>query len=152
MEFVIDSGKVNCLRLQCDARSGRRQKKLVCSFHENVSRVAPHVAAVLSADEVQQLQQWLDERAQLQAKLQQEPMEKTLLVTLPMLFQQASDALDQVEALDGELYDAIELHLRQLQEKFQRVQARARADAISIDKMQTTDVLKQHLDAIKSGL
>ncbi|MBY4677336.1 hypothetical protein [Marinobacterium arenosum] len=152
MKFVTEGDKVNCVRISTDPHTGKPVEAVVVSFDANVDRVAPHVAAELGPQEIAQLEQWLQERARLQAALADKPVEVAVLEALPGVLIEARQALATVDRLDGAVYSQIRETVRQLNEALDHFKQLTEGDQTVTRQMQSSEVLKQRLESIKKKI
>lgn len=152
MEFITVGETINCVRVFNDPDTGRERKQVVISFNAQVDRVAPHVAAVLSGDERQQLEDWLADRARLQSVLEKKSIESTILETLPALMMQAVEALDTLQTVDLKSYEAIRESVKDLTAALDRAEPHTASRSVELDQMQGNEELKERLDAIRDNL
>jgi len=149
MNFIQTNHSVQCVRTHLE--HGHEVSEVVVSFDEQLSTIAPHVSAALSTEEINQLDTWLKERAQLQQELKEKPLGLTILEALPGLMQEATDAVRHLETLDASLHSQIEdsLHLFRiaLDESLHSGHADESND---FDSMQNEEVLKEQLTSIKN--
>ncbi|WP_428034502.1 hypothetical protein [Amphritea sp.] len=152
MEFITLGETIKCVRVFNDPDTGEEQRLLVTSFHAQVDRLAPHVAAALTPDERQQLENWLADRSRLQSQLEEKSIEHTLLETLPALMMQAADALDTLDTVDLKIYQAIKVSLNDLNNALQRAESHSAKSTVELNQMQDQEELKERLDVIRDSL
>ncbi|MBB1488572.1 hypothetical protein [Oceanospirillum sediminis] len=152
MEFIIEGETINCVRVYTDQTSGEEARTVIASFDAQVDRVAPHVAAGLSSEEIKELELWLNDRAELQADLEQKPVEHTILETLPAIIMQAAEALGKAEKIDHITDQKIRTSIASLEEALDKAQSMPGNNQLELDEMQSSEELKDRLDAIKSNL
>ncbi|MBR9867062.1 MAG: hypothetical protein GYB20_08280 [Oceanospirillales bacterium] len=152
MEFITSGETVNCVRVSDDPGTGREKKQVVISFNAQVDRVAPHVAAVLTGEERQQLESWLTDRARLKSVLEEKSIESTILETLPALMIQAVQALDTLPTVDRQTYEAIRVSVKDLTDALERAEPHTASRSVEFDQMQGNEELKERLDVIRDDL
>lgn len=151
MEFITEGDTVRCVRVISGTDTEKRIT--VTTFHADVDRVAPHVAASLTPPEIKELEQWLTDRAKLQAALETKPIEKTIVEALPEVIEQAVRALDELEQLDVDIYQALRGSVFDLTRALDRVENLAsEKEHIELEKMPDSEALKERLDTIKGNL
>ncbi|UZE95794.1 hypothetical protein [Alkalimarinus alittae] len=149
MNFIRTNHAVQCVRTrQVD---GREVSEVVVSFDEQLNTIAPHVSALLSTEEVNQLGAWLEERARLQHELKDKPLGITVLEALPGLLQEATDAVRLLDTLDSSLHNQIEDSLRLFRSTLDdALHTNHTNEQNEFDSMQDEEVLKEQLTSIKS--
>ncbi len=152
IEFRTEGSSVLCLRYKVSPRHGRADEKVVASFDVAVDRVAPHVAAVLTAPERQRLQHWLSDRHTLQQGLRHEPLENTVLESLPALLDEAISAAASAEDMDIATYQLIKRKLTTLERMLDNVESQSQPDKLELKVMNDEEVLKEQLRTIKRRL
>lgn len=152
MEFITVGESIKCVRVFNDPDSGEEQRLVVTSFHAQVDRLAPHVAAALTQSERRQLQGWLNDRTRLQSELGEKSIEHTILETLPALVWQAVDALDTLDTVDLKTYEAITASLNGLTKALERAESHTTKGSVELDQMQGREELKERLDVIRDNL
>jgi len=152
MEFITAGETINCVRVFNDPDTGREKAQVVISFNAQVDRVAPHVAAALTRDERQQLENWLADRARLQSVLEEKSIESTILETLPALMMQAVEALDTLPTVDRQTYEAIRTGVKDLTDALERAEPHTASRSVELDQMQGNEELKERLDSIRDNL
>ncbi|MFD2231985.1 hypothetical protein [Alkalimarinus sediminis] len=149
MNFVQTNHAVQCVRTHQE--SGRTVSEVVVSFDAQLSTIAPHVSALLSTDEINQLSAWLEERKQLQKELQDKPLGVAVLEALPGLVQEATEAVEQLEALDVSLHTQIEQSLRLFRTALNKAsRSEHLEESNQFDSLQDEEVLKEQLASIKN--
>ena len=152
MDFINETGKIKCLK-EIHTYGDELPKQVeIASFDELVETVPPHVAAKLSSEEIKQLELWLKERENLKEKLQEAPLEKTVLETLPALIREAINALDEIDIIDPDLYKDIKLHLSEFDNKLNKLQQLTDDDTLDQNEMNDCEVLKEQLKTINKNL
>ncbi len=152
MKFVREKGSVKCVRTAASDSSGSSKEVIVATFGEQIDTVPPHVAAKLAEQEIKELERWLQERSALQAKLDEAPVEKTLLETLPTLLQKVTGSLENIDALDMDLFKSIKISLLKLDRKLNDFHTLTEEEILELDTMQDNEVLKEQLITIKNKL
>ena len=152
MEFITIGDTIKCVRVFNDPGTGEEKRLVVTSFHAQVDRLAPHVAAALTYSERQQLESWLSDRRRLQSELEERAIEHTLLETLPALMLQAVDALDTLETVELHTYEAIKQVQNDLAKALDRAQSHTTKRSVELDSMQDHEELKERLDVIRDSL
>ncbi|WP_299199589.1 hypothetical protein [uncultured Amphritea sp.] len=152
MEFITIGETIKCVRVFDDPDSGKEQRLVVTSFHAQVDRLAPHVAAALTLDERKQLESWLADRTRLQSELEEKSIEHTILETLPALMLQAVDALNTLDTVDLKIYEAITASLNDLTSALERAESHTTTNSVELDQMQGNEELKERLDVIRDNL
>ena len=149
MNFIQTNHAVQCVRTHFE--HGREVSEVVVSFDEQLSTIAPHVSALLSTEEINQLGAWLEERTKLQQELKEKPLGMTILEALPGLMQEATDAVRHLESLDASLHSQIEdsLHLFRIALD-EALQSGHVDNSNDFDSMQDEEVLKEQLTSIKN--
>lgn len=149
MNFVQTNQSVQCVRMHQE--NGRTVSEVIVSFDEQLSIIAPHVSALLSADEINQLGAWLEERKQLQQELKDKPLGIAVLEALPGLIQEATNAVRHLDTVDILLHNQIELSLHLFQTALNKASHSDNMDEASqFDSMQDEEVLKEQLTSIKN--
>ena len=149
MNFVQTNQSVQCVRTHQE--NGRTVSEVVVSFDEQLSTIAPHVSALLSTDEINQLGAWLEERKQLQHELKEKPLGIAVLEALPGLIQEATDAVRHLNTVDLSLHNQIEQSLHLFQTALNKASHSDRMNESSqFDSMQDEEVLKEQLTSIKN--
>ena len=106
MDFVVNGNEVRCLR---EKRDGSGESVCIVTFDQHLEAIAPHVCAVLSAHEQQELQDWLE----LRRRSHSQPMTALMVEALPDLLLQARDAVISGVEIDQKLFAELELALEQ---------------------------------------
>lgn len=149
MIFVQTNQAVQCIRTHQE--SGRTVSEVIVSFDKQLSTIAPHVSALLSTDEINQLGAWLEDRKQLQQELKDKPLGIAVLEALPGLIQEATDAVRHLDTLDISLHNQIEQSLHLFQTALEKTTHSNHIDESSqFDSMQNEEVLKEQLASIKN--
>ncbi|TQV77399.1 hypothetical protein FLL45_05495 [Aliikangiella marina] len=152
MRFVTEDNQIKCIRTQLAADGESTHSVEITSFDENQQQIPPHAAACLSEFEIKRLEAWLAERASLKQKLEQEPVERTILDTLPDMMLQAKQALARIDQVDIELFKRLKKSIRELDEHLDSYHVIVDSPDESIDYLQKTEVLKEKLSNIKASL
>jgi hypothetical protein len=150
MKFVSENSQIKCIRTM--EESNLKKEVVVVTFGHQIERVPPHVAARLSEPEIAALDCWLEERSRLQIALEEAPIGKTILETLPALLLEATDTLDESEAMDPKLFKNIKRSLLKLARRLNDVHALTETEIPDLDTMQNSEVLKEQLHALKRNL
>ena len=150
MEFITEGETVNCVRIYSDSKGDRRF--IVTSFHADVDRVAPHVAASLTPEEINELEMWLTDRAKLQEAMETRPIEETIIEALPAVITQASQAMDKLGELDLGVYEAIRESVISLTRSLDRIERLTTDNEIELRQMPSSEALKERLGAIKENI
>lgn len=149
MNFVQTNQSVQCVRTH--QQQGRTTSEVVVSFDTQLSTIAPHVSALLSADEIDQLDAWLEERKQLQSELEDKPLGNAVLEVLPGLLQEATDAVRELEVIDMSLRTQIEQSLQLFRTELNKTADSGQIDKSNqFDSMQEEEVLKEQLASIQN--
>jgi hypothetical protein len=151
MQFINETGNIHCIRTQ-HASSGGDEENIIATFHDQVDSVPPHVAAMLSADEISQLELWLSDQAKLKEKLDQQSAEKTLLEMLPAYIQKCTLSLEYIESIDAELYTNICQRIGELNKGLDKVSATQNTNQEEFNEMKDEEVLKEQLKSIKNSI
>ena len=152
MEFITQDESINCIRIIKDKDSGKERHITVASFNARVDRLPPHVAVELFTEEVKELVLWLEDRTNLKSRLEKQPIELTILESLPILLRQATQALKDVDQLDLMLLRSISERLEELSETLENTKhftATSKADSM---QMQNSEEQKERLDTIKKDI
>ena len=96
MRFVIDRNQVNCIRPE-------ENDAIVATFDAHLREVAPHVAALLSYSERNQLEQWLADRDQILDF----DKEQAALHALPELIEEACKYLENEPEIPKDLFSKL---------------------------------------------
>lgn len=151
MEFITEGDTVKCVRLS--SKSDEKASFTVATFHIDVDRVAPHVAASLNSDEVQELELWLKDRAKLHKVLEERPIQKTLVEALPEVIKQAVASIEELGELDKEVHQDIKDSLTSLSSALDKVEILPlEKQQIELEKMSNCDALKDKLETIKDNI
>ncbi len=152
MDFINETGKIKCLK-EIHIQGNELAKPVeIASFDELVETVPPHVASKLSSEEIKQLELWLKERESLKEKLQEAPLEKTVVETLPALLREATNALEEIDGVDHVLYKDIKLQLSEFDNKLSKLKQLNDDDTLAQNEMNDSEVLKEQLKIIKKNL
>ena len=152
MEFITKGNTINCIRIIKDKVSGKETYITVASFSARVDRLPPHVAAELFTEEVKELLVWLEDRTKLQSKIAKQPIEETILESLPFLLRQATQALKSVDRLDLMLFRSINERLAELSEVLDNTERFTATRKAGSMQMQNSEEQKERLDTIKKDI
>ena len=150
MKFVNEAGSIHCIRVASGA-IGDEREVIIATFHDEVESVPPHVAALLSPDEIVQLERWLLNQIELKKKLEQQPVEKTMLETLPVYLHECMHSLQSIEVIDAELSLSICESLDALKARLERI-SKSEEGHLECDALNETEVLKEQLISIKNSV
>ena len=151
MQFINETGSIQCIRTQY-ASTGDEQDCIIATFHDQIESVPPHVAAILSADEIAQLELWLSEQTQLKEKLDQQSTEKTLLEMLPAYLQKCTLSLEQIESMDAVLYTNICQNIDELKRGLDKISSTHNNNQEAFNELKEEEVLKEQLKSIKNSI
>ena len=146
MKFITTEHKVKCIR---ELDSGEVE---VVDFDIGVTQVAPHVAAVLSSLEIQELEAWLKARHQLQAHLDQRPDEQNVVEVLPELIRKATLALEQLGQIDRSVKKELKLRISELKQTLKALDVIDDRHPDGLKKVGKKELLKEKLDIVKKKL
>ena len=151
MEFITEGDTVKCVRVISGAE--QESRVTVATFHVDVDRVAPHVAASLAPEEISELELWLRDRTNLQEALEERPIEITILDTLPEVLDQATNAINELGELNKEIYQSIRDKISLLTCALDKIDhLETETKKVKLKKMPKSEVLKERLGAIKDNL
>ncbi len=148
MKFELDHNTVNCLRPSGDGENW----KVVASFDACIDVVAPHVSAVLISDEIEELEVWLRERSKLKHELKTENLDRLVLEALPLLLSEAIDLIDNSSSINIDLYQEIRQSLAQIESKLEALSKTQYNKLNNYSAIDDAELLKQHLESIKSRI
>ena len=151
MKFVKADGKIKCVRTSADCGDAH-EEVVVTEFDDAIDEVAPHVAALLHGKEINELQAWLKDHASLKTKLAKEPLEKTILETMPAMLSEASSALEELDALDADLYQSIRQNLDNFERKLALFNPLVKETSPDLNEIEDNEILKNQLAKIKRAL
>lgn len=151
MEFITEGDTVKCVRFS--STYDEKGSTTVATFHIDVDRVAPHVAASLTPDEIEELELWLKDRAKLHEALEERPIQKTIVETLPEVIRQAVVAIEELGGVNKEVHQAIKHSLASLTSALDETEVlESEKQQIDLEKMPNSEVLKEKLKAIKENI
>lgn len=151
MKFAKAGGKIKCIRTDTEAADARKDW-VVAEFDDVIDKLAPHVVASLHDYEIDQLYSWLRDHTTLKAKLAEEPLEKTILETIPAMLNKATAALEQLDTLDVELYQSIKLKSKAFNIKLEEFKPLIKEDSPELNEIEEGEILKTQLVKLKEGL
>lgn len=149
IEFRTEGESVLCVRIDT---SPPRTETIVASFDASVDRIAPHVAAALTAPERQALKKWLEDRKQLQQTLLNETPEDTVLRSLPALLDEAITAATSTDRINVDTCRDIQRKLETLQSILNQLEETQRHQPPELEVMNDEEVLRQRLSEIRKQL
>ena len=149
IEFRTEGASVLCVRIQT---SEPATETVVASFDVSVDRVAPHVAAALTAPEREALSKWLKDRKQLQTTLRNETPEDTVLKSLPALLDEAIAAAASSDRINAHTCRDIQQKLEQLQTTLNQLEETQRQQPPELEVMDEEEVLRQRLSEIRKQI
>ncbi|MDI3326433.1 hypothetical protein QKW35_18800 [Pontibacterium granulatum] len=152
MEFVTDDATVQCIRIVPGDQGNPDTRVVVATFDSAVETIAPHVAAKLSEIEIRELELWLEDRAKLQAELNETPAEIAALKALPQMIDQACDSLGNLKELDRDTYQALMNAVSHLSDALAQVQNITENARTELNHLQDSEELKEKLDAFKHSI
>ena len=152
MEFITKDETILCIRILKNKDSAKETRNTVTSFDAHVGRVAPHVSAVLTLEEVKELELWLKDRTNLQSRLEGQPIEDTILESLPLLLNQATKALKHVDHLDSTVFRSINESLTELSEVLDNTKRITSTSKAGLKQMNIGEEQKERLDTIKRDI
>ncbi|WP_067868755.1 hypothetical protein [Neptuniibacter marinus] len=146
MKFITTDSKVKCIREIAG------QEKLIVDFDINVNQVAPHVAALLSTYEINELEAWLTARDTLQEHLEEMPNEKNIIDILPELMHEATQALKELGYIDKQVKKELKLRSRELSTLLKSINTVDESRPKKANTVGKIEILKEKLDAVKKQL
>ena len=152
MKFITKGETINCVRIIKDKHSGKENRIIVASFGAGVDRVAPHVEAELYSEEVTELKQWLLDRSKLQSRLENQPIAETILESLPLTLEQATQAIKDVDHLDSITFRTISERLSDLSEALDNKKRFNTPGRAELKEMKGGEEQKERLDTIKRDI
>jgi hypothetical protein len=102
MRFETEKNQVNCIRV-IDDENGNKTQTIIATFDAHLDHVAPHIMALLPAEEQQQLMRWLKDRNELR----DQSIKQLILYALPGLLEEAGNAFDKLPTISAELHKKI---------------------------------------------
>jgi hypothetical protein len=152
MEFITKDETILCIRIIKNKDSAKETRNTVTSFDARVGRVAPHVSAVLTVEEVNELELWLKDRTNLQSRLEGQPIEDTILESLPHILNQAVKALKHVNHLDSTVFRSIKESLSDLSEVLDNTERITSTSKAGLKQMNFGEEQKERLNTIKRDI
>ncbi|WP_271270501.1 hypothetical protein [Aliamphritea hakodatensis] len=152
MEFITKEETIHCIRVGKNSNLGIENRTIVASFDARINRAAPHVVTKLLPTEIEELELWLKDRRDLQARLEGQAIENTILEALPILLRQAIYAVKYIDKLDSHVYFSIVENLKELSgvlENCTQYNADCRAD---LKQMKNSEEQKERLSMIKKNI
>lgn len=147
MKFTVVGSRIICARKnnpQVDADGYR----YIAEFDAHVTSVPPHVAAKLTAAEVIELAEFLQEREQLQ----QDTPQRTMIDALPGLLLNGVEVLDDVDELNADTYRRLDDTVTRLRKALQGVTPVSHSTPAALRRMRQADAQKERLERLKQEL
>ena len=151
MKFIRAEGKIKCIRTSVD-KNGNVRESEVAEFDDAIETVAPHVAASLHNGEITQLYSWLQEHITLNRKLAEQPLEKTVLETVPALLDEAIIALEEIATLDIDLHQELKEKLTLFETKLSTFDPLVSEHTPELNAIEDKEILKNQLSKINKEL
>ena len=148
MEFVVDGNQVMCVRFVTDARSGQVRRDIVSRFDTHLHSIAPHVAACLKPDEINELKSWLHERRELQKTHATD----TLLRSIPELLSRAEAILNEKTSISENTIQQLQESVCQFSQKLSYVETHPGNSGSLREEMTDSEALKERLDIVRNNL
>lgn len=148
MKFQVEGRQINCIRIEKDRKTGESEERVVATFDAHLDFAAPHVAAMLTRNELEQLNLWLQDRKKIQSKSKQQ----TLLESLPKILQEATKALDTTPVLNEETLKELIMRMHAFAEALDDKLTTTSKRPEELKEMEPSDVLKEQLNVIKKDL
>jgi len=152
MEFITKDETILCIRILKNKDLAKETRSTVTSFYAHIGRVAPHVSAALTTEEVEELELWLKDRTSLQSRLEGQPIEDTILESLPLLLNQATKALKHVDHLDSTVFKSINDNLTKLSEVLDHTKRITASGKAGLKQMNSAEEQKERLNRIKRDI
>jgi hypothetical protein len=147
MKFSVAGSKIVCSRVDNTAE-GTDTYRRVAQFDAHLDAIPPHVAARLTQGEIDELEQFLVDRKRIQAN----PAEKNMLEALPVLLQEAVEALESVDGINKSMHKQLTTSINRLQAALSRVNPQSQGCRTPVKKMRESEALKERLENIKQEL
>ena len=146
MKFITTDYSVRCMRETPDG------DKEIVSFDINIDQVAPHVAAVLFPEEIEELNAWLSARSDLQSHLTERPDELNIVDVLPALIKEANSILQKRGKIDSQQKNALAEQTKFLTETLNTIQTFSESKPQVSSDLGRAELLKAKLNVIKGAL
>ncbi|MDX1507942.1 MAG: hypothetical protein R3358_06660 [Woeseiaceae bacterium] len=147
MRFTVAGNKVICSRTD-NTVEGENKYRQVVEFDAHLDEVPPHVAARLTQGEIEELQEFLEDRKRIQAK----PAEVNMLEVLPELIEEATQILHAVNRLNETMYRRLRKSIAEMVDALDNVKPQRNGKASRGHTMRDSEARKERLENIKKNL
>ncbi|WP_286238801.1 hypothetical protein [Neptuniibacter halophilus] len=147
MRFITTEQKVHCIRLLPEG-----EEQTVVTFDIGIDTVAPHVAALLSQREIEELEKWLADRSVLRQEIKKRTPEEVILGAFPGLICEATEALKSRGHLSQELKQELKSQLKAFKAELEAAEVSKPVKRKKLEKIGKKEQLKMKLKAIKGKL
>lgn len=148
MRFVIGETQVLCLRESKNPKTDETIEEEITSFDVVLDVIAPHVAALLRPEEINDLKIWLKERK----KIQNEPAELQLLRTLPDMMREGAKVLNRIDNLDRPSYDNLVDAMKIFSKDLKRFDDIYKSEGSNYQSIDDDQVMKERLHSIRKDI
>jgi len=147
MKFTVAGSRIICSRKDSTAEDDGVYRHVV-EFDSHVDTVPPHVAARLTASEIDQLKEFIADRMRIQAN----PAAKNMLEFLPDLIAEATGILDSVDEVNQTMYKRLSKSIDGLRASLEKVSPTATGRVTPVKRMRRSEAQKERLENIKKVL
>ena len=147
MKFTIAGSRIICTREDNTVDEEGAYRRVV-EFDAHVDSVPPHVAARLTAGEIEQLAAFMADRKRIQAN----PVEKNMLEALPTLLEEATEILGSVDRVNETMYRQLAKAIAGLSAALNSVKPAKKGSPTAVNRMRNSEAQKERLENIRRNL
>lgn len=147
MKFTVSGSRIICSRADNTVDEECAYRRVV-EFDAHVDTIPPHVAARLTAGEVEQLAAFMADRKRIQAN----PIEKNMLEALPTLLEEAAEILGSVDRVNNAMYQQLSAAIAGLSAALNSVKPAQTGNPTAVNRMRKSEAQKERLENIRRSL